>query len=203
MIEFLESLLFLHPRFWLSLHILGVCVGLGGATIADLLFFKFLKDFRISNKEADIMRSVSHVILGALALIILSGIALYVPATAKYNASAPFLVKMAIVGVLTINGFVLHGYVSPKLVKLSFTSHHRSTPKLRMLRHLAFALGSVSATSWYTTFFLAMLKSLLPEDATVMQLLFAYACIVAMGVCASQLIECRLHRRMLSHRHAK
>jgi hypothetical protein len=201
MIDALESLLFLHPRFWLSMHILGVCVGLGGATIADMLFFKFLKDFRISNKEADVMRSVSHVILGSLVLIIVSGAALYVPNMPKYNASAAFIVKMAIVGVLTLNGLVLHGYVSPKLVKLSFTSHHRTTPKLRRLRHLAFGLGAVSATSWYTTFFLAMLKSLLPEDVTVSQLLLAYACIVAMGVCASQFIECRLHRRVLSLQH--
>lgn len=197
MLELLESLLFLHPRFWLALHILGVCIGLGGATITDILFFKFLKDFRISKKEADVMRTVSHVILGALAIIILSGIALYVPSMPKYNASAAFLVKMFIVGVLTVNGLVLHGYVSPKLVQLSFTSHHRSTPRLRVLRHLAFALGAVSATSWYTTFFLAMLKSLLPAESTVTQLLLAYGCIVAMGVCASQFIECRLHRRVL------
>ena len=192
MTEFLEAI-FLHPRLWMSLHILGVCVGLGGATITDVLFFKFLKDFRISMKEADVMRTLSHIILGALALILISGLALYVLNTAQYNASAPFIAKMIIVVVLTCNGMLLHAYVSPKLVRLSFTQHHHATPRLRQLRHLAFALGAVSASSWYFTFFLAMLKSLLHEGIATHMILTAYAVVVFVAVCFGQLVEHRLH----------
>src|SRR3989344_1068910 len=36
----------------LGLHVLGLALGLGGATCTDLFFFKFLKDFRISHEEA-------------------------------------------------------------------------------------------------------------------------------------------------------
>jgi uncharacterized membrane protein len=192
MAELIEQLV-LHPRVWLTLHVLGVCVGLGGATITDVLFFKFLKDFRISNKEADVMRTLSHVIIGALVLILLSGMALYAGDMAKYNMSHPFIAKMIIVLVLTINGMVLHEYVSPKLVRLSFAAHHHPTPKLRALRHLAFALGAVSATSWYFTFFLAMLKTLLPDGILAYQILTFYAAAVFLGVSVSQFIEHRLH----------
>ncbi len=192
MADIIEGLL-LHPRIWLTLHVLGVCVGLGGATITDVLFFKFLKDFRISNKEADVMRTLSHVIVGALFLILISGVALYLPAMAKYNASPAFIAKMTIVVVLTINGLFLHEYVSPKLVRLSFTAHHQPTPRLRRLRHLAFALGAVSATSWYFTFFLAMLKSLLPDGLAAHQIITMYAVLVFCAVSASQIIEHRLH----------
>lgn len=40
-------------------HFLGVALGLGGATITDIFFFKFLKDFRISEWEADVMHTLS------------------------------------------------------------------------------------------------------------------------------------------------
>jgi len=193
--EFIQSLI-LHPRIWLTAHILGVCIGLGGATIADILFFRFLKDFRISKKEADVMRTLSHVILGALIVILLSGAALYLADTEKYNASPAFLAKMSIVIVLTVNGFFLHEYISPKLVRLSFAKHHRLTPQLRVLRHIAFALGAVSASSWYFTFFLAMLKSLL-IDITMIQILSAYLFIVLGAVSSSQILEHRLHHRAI------
>jgi uncharacterized membrane protein len=194
MTELLEPIL-LHPRLWMSLHILGVCVGLGGATIADVLFFAFLKDFRISKKEAEILRTLSHVILGALLLILLSGVALYLPDVAKYNASPAFIAKMTIVVALTINGTFLHEYISPKLVRMSFTQNYRTTPGLRQLRHLAFALGAVSASSWYFVFFLAMLKSLLPAAMPIQHILGAYVAIVCTAMCFSQYIEYRLHLR--------
>lgn len=186
---------------WLTAHILGVCIGLGGATIADILFFRFLRDFRISKKEADVMRTLSHVILGALIIILLSGAALYFSDTATYNASPAFLAKMTIVIVLTVNGFFLHEYISPKLVRLSFAEHHRSTPELRLLRHVAFALGAVSASSWYFTFFLAMLKSLL-IDITMFQIVSAYLFIVVCAVSGSQVLEHALHHHALRKKDA-
>jgi hypothetical protein len=45
------------------MHLLGVVLGLGGATIADLLFFKFLREFEISKKDAEILRLLSRVIV--------------------------------------------------------------------------------------------------------------------------------------------
>ncbi len=190
---FIASIM-LHPQVWLTAHILGVCIGLGGATIADVLFFRFLKDFRISEKEADVMRSLSHIILGALIVILLSGAALYLSDTEKYNASPAFLAKMTIVVVLTVNGFFLHEYISPKLVHLSFTKHYRSEPRLRVLRHIAFALGAVSASSWYSAFFIAMLKSLMLH-ATFFHILATYLFIVTCAVATSQIIAFRLHHR--------
>ena len=184
----------MHPRLWLSVHLLGVCVGLGGATVTDILFFKFLKDFRISRKEADIMHTLSLAIVAALFVIFISGIALYLLDTAKYSASPAFMTKMIIVMILTFNGFVLHQYVSPKLVRLSFSEERGLTQRFRSLRHLAFALGAVSATSWYFTFFLATLKSVITDSTQAHHLLGLYGVIVFGALLASQYMEYSLQR---------
>lgn len=188
MAEFFESIV-MQQRLWLSLHLLGVCVGLGGASITDILFFKFLKDFRISRKEADIMHTLSLAIVGALLVIFVSGFALYFLDPAKYNGSPTFAVKMIVVMILTFNGLLLHLYVSPRLVHLSFSAKQGLTPRFRSLRHLAFGLGAVSATSWYFTFFLAMLKSLVPATVGALHLLGLYGAIVFSAILVSQCME--------------
>lgn len=188
MADFFESIV-MQQRLWLSLHLLGVCVGLGGASITDMLFFKFLKDFRISRKEAGIMHTLSLAIVGALLVIFISGFALYLLDPAKFSGSPTFTTKMIIVMILTLNGMLLHLYVSPKLVHLSFSSKQSLPPKYRSLRHLAFGLGAVSATSWYFTFFLAMLKSVIPENVSALHLLGLYGIIVISAILVSQCME--------------
>src|SRR3989344_1433054 len=45
----------------LTLHLIAAAIGLGGATITDVFFFKFLKDFKISESESEILRTLSQV----------------------------------------------------------------------------------------------------------------------------------------------
>lgn len=181
---------------FLSLHLLGVALGLGGATIADTFFFRFLRDFRISRKEADVMQWMSRVIMVALILIYISGGLLYAGDMERYLASQPFLFKCAIVFVLTINGIALHHFVSPRLIDLSFSSSKPlSSAGFHRLRKIAFAMGAVSVTSWYTVFFTAMLKTLVPATVSVWQMLLFYAVVLIIAVIGSQIVERHLHRK--------
>lgn len=190
-----ESLL-PYTTVFLSLHLLGVALGLGGATIADTFFFRFLRDFRISSKEADVMQWMSRVIMIALVLIYVSGGLLYMGDMERYLASQPFLFKCTIVFVLTINGIALHHFVSPRLVHLSFASSHpASNPRINRLRKIAFAMGAVSVTSWYTVFFTAMLKSLIPATVSMWQMLLFYGVVLIIAVIGSQIVERHLHRK--------
>lgn len=179
-----------HKVFFLTAHILGTVLGLGGASIADILFFRFLKDYRISAKECDILGLLKGVILGALGLIIVSGIALYLTDMAYYNASGPFMTKMLIVGIITINGIALHTVVAPYLLRLDLKRHHK---RYRSWRRMAFTLGGVSVCSWYSVFFIAMLKSVLPQDFTF--LFGGYLVVLIITLFVSQLMERRLAAR--------
>lgn len=183
----LISFLTEHKLLLLTVHILGTALGLGGASIADLLFFRFLKDYKISAKECDVLHLLKSVILGALGIIILSGIALYLTDISRYSASGPFIVKMLIVGIITINGVALHVIVAPHLLRLDLKRHHA---RYRSWRRVAFALGGVSVCSWYTAFFIAMLKSVLPQDFIV--LFGGYLILLSITLITTQVMERRL-----------
>ncbi len=154
LIPLLES----HHELILIGHFLGVAIGLGGATITDILFFKFLKDFRISEKEANVIHILSQIIWFALAILVLTGIGFYLPEAEELNQSAKFLLKMVVVVVIIINGAFLNLLVAPKLVKISFDKEYgRGGRKLHRIRKIAFALGAISIVSWYSAFILGML----------------------------------------------
>jgi len=182
----LSTFLELHHLKFLTIHILGVVLGLGGATISDLLFFKFLKDFRISKKEQEVLQLLKNLILGALFIIILTGVAIYLPNSEAYNQSPAFLMKVTAVVILTLNGIALHLFIAPYLLHFNLKNHQKMG---RMWHKLAFALGAISAVSWYSVFLIAMLKSDLPPS--FMWLLGLYSAILALGIGVSQYFETR------------
>ena len=183
----LVSLLAEHKILVTILHVFGVVLGLGGATISDLFFFKFLKDFRISEEEVETMNTFSQVIWFALAIIVLSGLGLYLPQAEILNQSPKFLVKMLIVAAIITNGILLNLLISPRLVKISFAKkHEHQLGELHHIRRLAFALGAVSFVSWYSAFILGMLRSV---PISFWPLLSIYLFLLLAAITASQLME--------------
>lgn len=194
--ESLIEFLVVHKRIFLTFHILGVIVGMGGATITDILFFNFLRDFTISKKEAEVMRVISNIIMLALGLLILTGIALFLSDIPRYSSSAPFLSKSLIVVVISINGILMHKFIAPHMVKLSFLRHPFSTGHaMHKLRKISFGMGAVSFVSWYSVFFIAMLKSYIPETASILQIMLVYGAVLLPAVLVSQMMHHQLHRR--------
>lgn len=184
----LLELLAQYRAFILMAHILGVALGLGGATITDIFFFKFLKDFRISEWEAEVMHTLSQVIWFSLALLVLSGIGLYLPEAGAFNQSPKFLMKMVVICVLIANGSFLNLLISPKLVQISFgQKHDHEAGELRRIRKLAFALGAISIVSWYSAFLLGLLpRGIFTEFWTPF---LGYLLIAGAGVVISQFLE--------------
>lgn len=176
-----------------AIHLLGLAIGLGGATTTDVLFFRFLRDWRISHHEADVMRVLSQIIWFALSILVMSGLGLYLPQAAALHQSAKFLVKVIVVGVIILNGAFLNLVISPRLVTLFFGHDNMADGiSLRRLRRLAFALGGISATSWYSAFILGLLPA---SPLPFWGLLAVYILLLGAAVTAGQLLERRMARR--------
>ncbi|MCU0660257.1 MAG: vitamin K epoxide reductase family protein [Candidatus Pacebacteria bacterium] len=181
-----------YKRAVVGLHLVGMAIGLGGATIADIFFFKFLKDFKISKSEADTMDTISQVIWIGLALLIISGIGLYLPEIARLNNSPKFLLKAIVVSVILVNGLFLNLLIAPRLIKISFGEKHRHRGgELHHIRKIAFALGAISISSWYSAFVLGMLRS---SPASFGILLSIYASLLLLGIIVSQVMDRRYVR---------
>lgn len=173
------------------LHLFGFALGLGGATVTDILFFRFLKDFKISESENEILSIMSNIIWFGLAIAILSGIGLYFGNMEVLNETPKFLVKVVIVGIILVNGIFLNLMVAPRLVTMSFKNSKelKNTLPIRRasrLRKYAFAGGAISFVSWYTTAILGGLKKV-PYD--FMEIFTVYILILAIAIVASQIFE--------------
>jgi hypothetical protein len=182
--------------YLLTLHVLSVVVGMGSATAADVLFGRYLRNWRISKREADTLHTLARVVLGATGALFLTGLTLVLRDVPGYLASPPFQLKMTMVSVLLINGFLLHHWVTGHFVDLSFRSQHSASwlRRRRPLRQIAFALGAVSVCSWYGAFFISMLKRDVLQLWNYPELLGCYLLILSCSIIVSQYVVTRLER---------
>lgn len=181
-------------QLFLILHIMAMALGVGGATLADVFFFKFLKDFKISEQEADILGTISDVIWFALGVVLITGAALFLPQASALVLSGKFLAKMVVVSVIILNGLFLTLLVTPRLIRISFGERHEHIDgELRWLRRAAFTLGPISIISWYT----ALILGLLPRDISYSfnQIITVYLVIVIIGMLAGQFVADFLRRK--------
>ena len=175
-------------RYIIGLHLVGVVLGFGAALMADIFFFRFLKDRKVTEEEVKTLKVFSRIIWVGLAIILFSGLLLFLSNMEFYLNSAKFLTKMAVVGVIVVNGFVLNCAVTPKLTSINFIARENEDKKMRSVRSLAFASGAVSAVSWWTAFILGVLQ-FSPAPFPIM--FGAYLIILAVAVIISQLV-CKL-----------
>jgi|JI10StandDraft_1071094.scaffolds.fasta_scaffold41236_6 uncharacterized membrane protein len=179
-----------YKGFIVLIHGIAAAIGLGAATTTDFLFFRFLKDKKISQGESDIMDALSKVIWMALGLMIITGVGIYLPQTDVLNHTAKFLAKMTVLGVIIINGFALNIVIAPRLTKINFDKDVAAENDSKdFIRHLAFALGAVSITSWYFVFIMGSLRKVsLSYDI----LILIYLAVLIVGLLGSQLFAERV-----------
>lgn len=167
---------------WVIVHNIGFILGLGSATITDVLFFRFLKDSTISAEEKGTMDILTNVIWGGLAILIVSGLSLYLPNQAVLAVSSKFLLKVVVVGVIVVNGILLNMFIAPYMRRLSF----EGTVPAKKFRRLAFALGGVSIFSWYVAFLLGSLRNI---PIAFSNSLVAYGVLLLCVIIGSQIAE--------------
>ena len=139
-------------------HLLGIAIGLGAATVLDLVIVRFLVTRRIARESAAVVVFCSKIVTAGLVLLWLSGLGFLV----HYSVFDPeklgnpkIWAKIAIVGVLTLNGIFIHQIVLP-LVKARIGQSLFAGLGARQ-RIILLASGTVSATSWYVPLILGAL----------------------------------------------
>lgn len=143
------------------LHALAAAGGLGAVLITDTLFFQFLKDFKISTKEDETMRTISRVVWVVILFLFLTGLALFLSEPIGYLAKSKFIVKLVIFGMIILNGLLLNNVITPVLRCIPFgPSSVPLKPRIKFLRALAFASGAISMVSWISVFLLGSIRSI-------------------------------------------
>ncbi|MFU8803209.1 MAG: hypothetical protein ACNA8W_05300 [Bradymonadaceae bacterium] len=185
-------------RYLWGLHILGVVFGLGAATVTDVMFFKFLHNFRIVPREQELMATLSKIVWIGITLLLVSGVLLFLPRAEVFFASDRFLMKMTAVAVIIANGIVLNLWIQPRARRISFVEageHHVEEEELRereRVRRIAFSLGGISFISWYTAFALAILNMI---AVAYVWLLLIFLVAILLAVAGALVQERRIERK--------
>lgn len=146
----LPFLVSLQP-FTTGLHILALAIGVGTVTISEVFFLKFLRDYRISREEADVLHTLAEVVWLALAVLFVTQI---MTALVTADSVPRDLFQSIVIGIIIINSAFLNLILTPRLALASSGENHIHIPgELTRLRHTAFFLSAVSIASWYGVFF--------------------------------------------------
>ncbi len=140
---------------FIVLHVLSVIFGMGAALVSDLLFNFYTKDKELSKTELSTLSLLSKIVIISLPIIILSGVGIFFSNIEKYIHSAKFLVKMTVLAILLVNGFVLDKYIWSHLLKKKFFT----SLKEKKFRQISFICGTISVVSWLFICTLGVLDS--------------------------------------------
>jgi hypothetical protein len=162
------------------LHLIACCVAIGLVFTSDIAMVKQLWQADPKMRvDAQHLKDLQTTVGRALIALWVTGVAIVsLDAAVKgwgYFANPKLQSKIAIVMILTLNGFALHKYVLPKMIKagsllkLSFTD-----------RTMAIFAGSVSGVSW---FYAAMLGIGRPLNwkYSLLEILAAYPVLIGGG----------------------
>ncbi len=178
----------------LTLHLIGLALGLGAASFADYSFIKAVKmGDRITPETVNSMRSISQVVWTGIGILCLSGIGLFFMKPAAYLASSGFLAKMLFVGVLVINGMFLNFYVTARLTTFNFSEIYAIRDAAWKARKLSFIFGAISTLTWYAVLLTAQFKSVV--KFAFIEYVFIYLSVLVLAIFLALLLEHKLHGR--------
>lgn len=174
-------------------HLLAFSLGVGGATIVGVLFFRFIRDYRISEIEKGILQTIYQVMWFALGILVLTEFALYLPVAETLNASPQFLAKMLVIIAITVSWVLLNLVITPMLVAITFSKNmDNAQSEFIRLRKITFGLGAIAISSWYFAFVL----DVVPNTSMSFQSIIAiYGLFLIAAIVISQASE----RKIASH----
>ena len=167
------------------IHFIGLALGLGAATVLDLMIFRFFLNGKVTSERWAIFDFGSKIVNAGLLLLWITGFGFL----AYYGAFEPIKfgnekvwAKMLIVLILTVNGLFIHAVILPK-VKAQIGRPLLAGMSTRQ-KSVLLTSGAISATSWYVPLLLGALPQL-NFVVPMTTILLAYALILALVAAVS------------------
>jgi hypothetical protein len=173
----------LEPIAWIRtalrlIHFAGIILGIGAATLLDLIVFRFVLSRRIEDNSIRIIIFSSYVIMTGLALLWVSGIGFFVYYyffDPTKIANPKLVAKIVIVGVLSLNAILVHSVCLPEIKRQTGLYLLEGLTRLQCI--LLVAVGTISAISWYVPLVLGIVpqfNNTIPSEV----ILAAYAILI-------------------------
>jgi hypothetical protein len=176
-------------------HIVGTAIGVGGATVTDMLFFRSIRDGKISHDEYLTLKLLSKIIMTGFIILVLSGLGffalLYLNTGSLAGMPDRMSAKLYVVAIIFLNSRVLAYKVLP-LIKRSIGKEIQ--PILEKNSFLVLTSGGLSIISWYSTVLLGSWREI---PFSTIQILGIYLSLVLVVCGTANIIGLKRLRKLL------
>lgn len=169
-------------------HFLGLALGLGTATIMDLLILRFFLDNVITDEMCDIFSFCTKVVIAGLLLLWMTGFGFllyYYFFDPEGLTNEKVFAKILIVAILTINGVFIHKTILPLVAAQKGKSLLQDV--LLRQRRVIVASAVISGVSWYGPLVIAGISQL-NFTVPLAQILMIYLIVLAALLSLSQFV---------------
>jgi len=163
-------------QIFVTIHLLGFALGLGGATIGDIVFIKALRTNNLSEEVFGFFKTNSRIIWIGLGLLIISGLSIFTiiyleQGSLSLLASSRWQAKLTLVAIVTLNGLFFKLKIFPILKKL--IHQPLSIQNISPIIWKLVISGTISIVSWYGIFILSVLpRTFRPQILLIFALYF-------------------------------
>ena len=175
-------------------HFIGLAMGLGGATLLDLMLLRFFVRGRITEDTYSVFAFASRVVDAGLRLLWITGLGflfLYALTAPELLTNPKVHAKLAIVAILTLNGFFIHQIILPSLRRQIGQTLFAGVTRTR--RVIFVTSGAISVVSWYMPVALGAFPQL-NFHISATTLLLTYLGFIALAAVTMQMVIAVLHR---------
>lgn len=145
---------FMPVLLWLA--VIGSAIGLGTSIAYDALYLTYLKDFEISEAQAQSLNTINHLVWASIAAVFLgtAGMAIGNP---EILGTPSFLASVFVLGFIVLNDSSYTLYLGNKLSDLTFADKE-GEKDFRAEKQASFMMASFSTVSWTALLTLQILE---------------------------------------------
>lgn len=142
------------PWFFMAVNIIAYALGTSLALVTEFLTLKFLRDFKIDQKEKLTLMYLWHVLWSAIFLIIISSFAIFSFDLQLFDNQRLYLIKSLIFGFIVFSSILMCFFILPKLDKSKIACSVMHISTVSLYRNLAIIFSTIIAVSWITNVFI-------------------------------------------------
>lgn len=135
-------------HWWVVIHVIGTVFGVGAATINDILFMRAIGSSDEGRAYQRYAPTLSLVAWTGVLLLLVSAFAFWREHPAILQ-SQKILVKIALAGIVTVNGALMGVLLMPRVHALR-RQDWTNPAKLQWAAGIGTVLGAISIVTWYT-----------------------------------------------------
>lgn len=141
----LPALMAEYSAFLIWISVIGSAVGLGISVAYDALYLSYLKDFSISESQAESLNTLMHLAWGSVAAVALGLAGLWISEVNALTETA-ILGSSFVLGVIILNDSSYSLYLANKMADLTYAD--KEGRDFSKERQASFMLASFSTVSW-------------------------------------------------------